>query len=323
MRSCAVSSRPRSRPARASACLVGPLRSPHALVRRFKLDSVGDLGASRCGSVINGRARVVPLPAEHLVDSGYTSLVHLEQAARQHEVTVTGPLPGNPTRQHRRGEGFGRDDFHIDYDRRQVTCPQGQVSRGWHGPYPTSSPTAAPLIVARFTKGQCRPCPVRAQCTTSRESARNVGLPPRELRDLQLRVRTEQQTPPLPRTAESTPATRTHGHRREHRTTQRPAGDRGNLFTETADRRPPSRLSWTSRGSRGQSPGAPSAPDLNHPRSPTESSPEIIKAIEECDDLGREWFLRTHGFKRSRRYLLLSLTTARSTPRLGPFDGHR
>ncbi|MFJ5294452.1 hypothetical protein [Streptomyces sp. NPDC088348] len=44
------------------------------------------------------------LPAEHLVDSGYTSLVHLDQAARQHQATVTGPLPGNPTRQHRRGE---------------------------------------------------------------------------------------------------------------------------------------------------------------------------------------------------------------------------
>ncbi|MFC0437379.1 transposase [Kutzneria buriramensis] len=92
-------------------------------------------------------------------------------------MTVTGPLPGNPTRQHGRNEGFGRDDFHIDFDRRQVTCPQGQTSKGWHGPYPTSSPTAAPLIVARFTKRQCQPCPVRAQCTTSRDSARNVGFP--------------------------------------------------------------------------------------------------------------------------------------------------
>ncbi|WP_455356994.1 transposase [Streptomyces sp. SYSU K217416] len=135
------------------------------------------------------------LPAEHLVDSGYTSLVHLEQAARDHQVTVTGPLPANPTRQHRQGEGFARDDFHIDYDRRQVTCPQGQVSRGWHAPYPTSSPTAAPLIVAKFAKGQCQPCPARTQCTTSRENVRTVGFPPRELRDLQLRVRTEQQTP--------------------------------------------------------------------------------------------------------------------------------
>ncbi|WP_406364796.1 IS1182 family transposase [Streptomyces sp. NBC_01546] len=135
------------------------------------------------------------LPAEHLVDAGYTSLPHLEQATREHQVTVSGPLRSNPTRQHRRDEGFARDDFHIDYDQQQVTCPQGQVSAGWHGPYPTSSPTAAPLIVARFTKSQCRPCPARAQCTTTADSARTVGFPPRELRDLQLRVRAEQQTP--------------------------------------------------------------------------------------------------------------------------------
>ncbi|WNI34495.1 transposase [Streptomyces sp. ITFR-6] len=135
------------------------------------------------------------LPAEHLVDGGYTSLPHLAQAAREHQVTVTGPLPGNPTRRHRRNEGFARDDFHIDYDRQQVTCPQGQISAGWHGPYPTSSPTAAPLIVARFTKSQCRPCPARAQSTSTADSARTVGFPSRELRDLQLRVRSEQQTP--------------------------------------------------------------------------------------------------------------------------------
>ncbi|GGL86982.1 hypothetical protein GCM10010095_84650 [Streptomyces anthocyanicus] len=97
------------------------------------------------------------LPAEHLVDAGYTSLPHLEQAAREHQVTVSGPLKSNPTHQHRRGEGFARDDFHIDFDLRQVTCPQGQVSAGWHGPYPTSSPTAAPLIVARFTKASAVP----------------------------------------------------------------------------------------------------------------------------------------------------------------------
>ncbi|MFJ9369756.1 IS1182 family transposase [Nocardia sp. NPDC101769] len=135
------------------------------------------------------------LPAEHLVDGGYTSLVHVAQAAREHQVTVSGPLPGNPTRQHRENAGYGRDDFHIDFDRRQVTCPQGQVSKGWHGPYPTSSPTAAPLIVARFTKPQCQPCPVRGKCTTSRESARNVGFPPRELLDLQVQARAEQQSP--------------------------------------------------------------------------------------------------------------------------------
>lgn len=49
--------------------------------------------------------------------------------------------------------------------------------------------------MARLTKSQCRPCPARAQCTTTADSARTVGFPPRELRDLQLRVRAEQQTP--------------------------------------------------------------------------------------------------------------------------------
>jgi Transposase DDE domain len=131
------------------------------------------------------------LPGEHLADGGYTSLVHIERAGREHRVALTGPLPGNRTRQHRVQEGYARDD----YDRREVTCPQGQVSKGWHGPYPTSSPDAAPLIVARFTKGQCQPCPARAACTTSGDSKRTVGFPPRELYELQVRNRADQQDP--------------------------------------------------------------------------------------------------------------------------------
>lgn len=135
------------------------------------------------------------LPGEHLVDGGYTSLVHMERAGREHQITLTGPLPGNPTRQHRTQEGYARDDFRIDYDHRQVTCPQGQVSKGWHGPYPTSSPDAAPLIVARFTKAQCQPCPARAVCTTSSDGKRTVGFPPRELHELQIRNRADQHDP--------------------------------------------------------------------------------------------------------------------------------
>ncbi|MFE2584527.1 transposase [Streptomyces sp. NPDC059378] len=49
--------------------------------------------------------------------------------------------------------------------------------------------------MARFTKNQCRPCPARTQCTSTADSARTVGFPPRELRNLQLRVRAAQQTP--------------------------------------------------------------------------------------------------------------------------------
>ena len=62
-------------------------------------------------------------------------------------------------------------------------------------PLPTSSPDAAPLIVARFTKGQCQPCPARAACTTSSDGKRTVGFPPRELYQLQARNRADQQDP--------------------------------------------------------------------------------------------------------------------------------
>ncbi|WP_107084389.1 hypothetical protein [Streptomyces sp. NRRL S-495] len=98
--------------------------------------------ATNDGQALPGiHTRLAPrelLPAEHLVDGGCTSPVHLERAAREHQVTVTGPLPGNPTSQHRRNEGFDRDDFHIDFDRRQVTCPAARSARA--GTAPTRPP---------------------------------------------------------------------------------------------------------------------------------------------------------------------------------------
>jgi hypothetical protein len=204
------------------------------------------------------------LPAGHLVDGGYTSLARMERAKREYKVTLTGPLPGNPTRQHRAQDGYARDDFRTGYDRQEVTCPQGQVSKGRHGPYPTSSPDAAPLIVARFTKGQCQPCPARAACTTSGDGKRTVGFPPRELYELQVRNRADQQdlawrkryavrsgiegtvcefaharhAPlPLPRAAQSPPAARAHRHRRQHRTPQ-PTAARREPGPTTANRLP-------------------------------------------------------------------------------------
>ena len=187
------------------------------------------------------------LPGEHLVDGGYTSLVHMERAGREHRVTLTGPLPGNRTRQHRVQEGYARDD----YDRREVTCPQGQVSKGWHGPYPTSSPDAAPLIVARFTKGQCQPCPVRDACTASGDGKRTVGFPPRELYELQARNRADQQDPAWHQ------ALRSAGRRRGHRLRARPRPRHAPLPLPGTAQGPPAACPDRHRGQHGAPQPAP------------------------------------------------------------------
>ncbi|MET7784343.1 transposase [Streptomyces sp. NPDC005388] len=130
--------------------------------------------------------------------------------------------------------------------------------------------------MARFTKGQCQPCPVRTRCTTSRETSRNVSFPPRELRDLQVRIRAEQQTPDWQARAaarsgvEGTVNEFTHEHgMRRCRCREQPKADLQHVFMaiavnierlsglpstgEPPPSRPPtaSRTSWTSTDSLG------------------------------------------------------------------------
>jgi transposase len=126
------------------------------------------------------------LPGQHLVDAGYTSATMLHQAARQ-RITLIGPLKGNGSWQHRQQPGFAREAFTIDYDRRQVTCPNGKTSGDWLAP-----PAQAPYLVVKFDRRLCDPCPDRGRCTRSREG-RTVTFLPRSLHEHQARNRIDQQ----------------------------------------------------------------------------------------------------------------------------------
>ncbi|MFI9588618.1 IS1182 family transposase [Streptomyces sp. NPDC052236] len=127
------------------------------------------------------------LSKEHFVDGGYLSVALKQQVAREHGVGLVGPVRAKSTRQSRKGTVFHRDAFTIDWDAKQVTCPQGKVSRRWSAP-----PSLAPYINAEFSPDDCRKCPVKAACT--RTDARKVSFLPRELYDIQSESRTEQQT---------------------------------------------------------------------------------------------------------------------------------
>ena len=68
------------------------------------------------------------LPAEHLVDKGYTSAQVLLDSQRDDHVAIVGPVADDPRGQARAGEGFAKADFQIDGDRPVVTGPAGPTA---------------------------------------------------------------------------------------------------------------------------------------------------------------------------------------------------
>lgn len=116
------------------------------------------------------------LPAEHLVDKGYTSAQVLLDSQRDYQVTLVGPVADDPSWQARAGEGFAKAYFQIDWDRQVVTCPAGQQSGSW------LPKTTVPGVVveARFSAKDGTPCPHRAQCTRSKKEPRIIGLQARD-----------------------------------------------------------------------------------------------------------------------------------------------
>ena len=117
------------------------------------------------------------LPAEHVADAGYTS-ADLLPGARARGITLLGPLLSGSPPQARSG-GYTAEAFTIDWDRQQVTCPQGVTSIVW---CPCVQQEKRQAIVVRFAAAACRECPARARCTTSR-TGRQLFLRPREIHE--------------------------------------------------------------------------------------------------------------------------------------------
>jgi hypothetical protein len=96
------------------------------------------------------------LPDEHLVDAGYTSVDHVLAARADHGVELVGPLPPDSGWQARDEQGFDLTRFQIDWDRQQVTCPNGKTSRNWHDSH---SRQGLPIVQVSFRAADCTPAP--------------------------------------------------------------------------------------------------------------------------------------------------------------------
>jgi transposase len=127
------------------------------------------------------------LPGEHAVDSGYTS-ADLLLAARARGITLLGPLLANVSPQARAGR-YATDAFTIDWDHRQVTCPQGATSIIWS----PCTQNGTQSIVVRFATATCKACPARDLCTRS-ATGRQLSLRPREVHEAVAAARAGQAT---------------------------------------------------------------------------------------------------------------------------------
>jgi hypothetical protein len=131
------------------------------------------------------------LPDQHLVDAGDTSVDHVLAARADHGVELIGPLPPDAGWQARDEHRFDLSRFRIDWDRKQVTCPNGKTSRNWHH---SRSRQGLPIVQVSFRAPDCTPCPDRARCTRSPTSARGLTFRPRAQYEAQRRIRAEQAT---------------------------------------------------------------------------------------------------------------------------------
>ena len=127
-------------------------------------------------------------PGEHVVDAGYTS-ADLLLTARARGITLIGPLLADNSPQARNG-GYTTDAFAIDWDNREVVCPQGATSASWN----PCTQRGTEAIVVRFDAADCGPCPVRDQCTTATRRGRQLSLRPREVHQAVQEARAEQET---------------------------------------------------------------------------------------------------------------------------------
>ena len=96
------------------------------------------------------------LPAEHLVDKGYTDSRVLVDSRNDYGVTITGPVADDPSWQARMEDGFDKSQFVVDWDQQVVTCPAGKRSISW---LPNTYPQNGMVFEARFARRDCTPCP--------------------------------------------------------------------------------------------------------------------------------------------------------------------
>ena len=130
------------------------------------------------------------LPEIQLVDEGYMEIDLLVES-HQKGIDLVGPVPSSKSWQDRVEGAFDHTQFHIDWEKRLVTCPMGKTSircserKTWRD---------TPSFVFVFDQKDCSPCSSRERCSRAKHAGRTLTLYPQKQYEAQLEARKRQQT---------------------------------------------------------------------------------------------------------------------------------
>lgn len=131
------------------------------------------------------------LPETHIVDTGYLDAELIVDSRRRYGVDLLGPTRNDRRWQTRAAGGFGMENFVVDFERRNATCPEGHESIEW---VPRVDNRGNDSIYIRFSPSDCGPCPSRPKCTRSARKypRRSIAIRPEEQYEA-LRARRQQE----------------------------------------------------------------------------------------------------------------------------------
>jgi transposase len=146
------------------------------LVIHVKTDQAMQPDMTCTAEIHAGLAAKGLLPAEHFVDAGYVDAALLVGSRRDHGIALEGPVRAMAKRRTEAEKAYEQRHFAIDWEREQVTCPQGKTSVSWRA---RLDEVGAPRIQAVFSRTDCGACTARELCMSAKEARRSVYFHPR------------------------------------------------------------------------------------------------------------------------------------------------
>jgi transposase len=133
------------------------------------------------------------LPRPHIVDTGYLDAALLVSSRRDFGVELLGPTRPDVKWQAQAARGFAAQNFHLDWDKQEATCPAGKTSMSWT---PAVDKRVNEVIKIKSSTRDCGVCPSQEQCTRSakRPARRTVTVRVREQHEALCAARARVQT---------------------------------------------------------------------------------------------------------------------------------